>query len=244
MNVLDQVLGALSAFAAGITGQVALALVAAGTISMAALQVIKELSPWRIKFQRGRVEAWLRAKACGLESSDGLPVIGCEQLSHLNEEIVELAAGGSQRALYNQAPEDLALQIMAASQIVLDEADEYRALLRTLSHGASAGDIKLVLQGQPSAPPTQPYFDARNRVTHRIQRNVDGLRMSVADDWKWWMQLVSISVSTMVVLIAVAVQPATTWGALFVALPIGIVGGYLAPVTRDLLAALQKLRDP
>ena len=56
------------------------------------------------------------------------------------------------------------------------------------------------------------------------------------------MQLTVLVLSTAMLEAAVLSIAGVTFGTVLIALAIGIVGGYLAPVTRDLVAALQTLR--
>jgi hypothetical protein len=140
--------------------------------------------------------------------------------------------------------EDLVPQLNLAAQVTLDDPDRYRVLLSVLADGVSDIDLKVVTDGQPASGSTQPYFDGRSRVTRRIQRNLDGVRIALASRWKFWMQVASLSLTTVLVEMAVGATGQRSIGLFVVALPIGLVGGYLAPITRDLLAALQKLRKP
>ena len=91
---------------------------------------------------------------------------------------------------------------------------------------------------------TKQYLEARTRVGHRIQRNLDAVQIALGSRWQFWMQSTAVILSILVLEAAVvAVGGATNLSALLLAVPVGILGGYLAPVVRDLVAALQTLRN-
>ena len=264
---LTTILTALSDLGSGITWSALGALAAAGTVAMAVVQVVKELSPIRRWFQRCWFERWVDTRAGDFNASvgsmtltassgaaapaagnaaaapSGVPVAIVAPAA-ARQEVVELATGGLAGALYELGAEEMAAQINLAAQIMLDSPVRYRASLAVLSQGVSLDDLATVTRGQPTSGSTQEYFDARGRAGRRIQRNLDGVRIAMGNRWKLWMQLASLLLGTLVIELAVAASGKAGWFTYLVALPVGIVGGYLAPVTRDLLAALQKLRNP
>jgi hypothetical protein len=157
------------------------------------------------------------------------------------DDLIELSVGGEEKAFADLPPEELIVQSNAAAIIALDEADAYRRLVAVLACGSSRPDLECVFAGQPSNGPASPYFDCRNRVARRIQRSLEGLRIALSWDWKFWMQVISLILTVVVVELAVAMNKLPDSNYL-VAIPIAIVGSYLAPITRDLVAALQRLR--
>ena len=245
MDTLKPIVDALSALGKGFTWDLIWAFAAAGTISVATLQVIKELSPLREWFQKRHFELCIVCRATAFNKSlqtaqDTLVV----KEDDAKKQVVELATGGLSSALYALPIEDMVAQINLAAPITLDSPVRYKALLAVLSEGVSFEDIEVVLKGQPASGSTQEYFDARGRVGRRIQRNLDGVRIAFGNRWKLWMQIVSLALCTVIVELALAATKCTDCGPYLLAVPIGIVGGYLAPITRDLLAALQQLRKP
>jgi hypothetical protein len=211
------------------------------------LQLVKELTPLRRIYQRYWIRRWIethaedfnrqrRTAGQSLSEADGPRV---EAL------LVELATGGSEHALYELAIEQLVAQMNAAAQITLDYPKKYSDLLLVLSEGADVSDAAIVVNGIPSrksAPPAK-YLEARNRVGHRIQRNLDAIQITLGSSWKFWMQVTAITLSTLLIEAAViGLSGGAKPSILLIALPIGIAGGYFAPVSRDLIAALQTLR--
>lgn len=266
-EALTTILAALSALGSGVTWSAIGALAAAGTIAMAILQVIKELSPLREWFQKRWFESWIDSRFADFNTSIEIttstvhgavanPTNGNGEASQSNarradatptiakKDVVELATGGLACALYGLPADDMAAQINLAAQITLDTPVRYKELLAVLSDGVSLEDLTTVMKGQPTSGSTQEYFDARARVGRRIQRNLDGVRIALGSRWKLWMQIASLALSTVVVELAVAANGNANFDSFLLALPIGIVGGYLAPISRDLVAALQQLRNP
>src|SRR5438045_6631860 len=86
------------------------------------------------------------------------------------------------------------------------------------------------------------FVDARNRVAHHVQRNLDALQIAMAFRWKIYLQLTSIlvSVAAAAFMAAILFRPAdwadwATWlGRLLL---VGVLGGFLSTVVRDLLTA-------
>jgi hypothetical protein len=247
--LLASVRDSLSALGEGNTLGALFVLVGVGTIAMAVLQVIKELTPLRLYFQCWWIGRWIDERREEFENAlddkerEALKEPALPNQNTVKAQLAELATGREKRALYDLPIEDLVTQADAAAQIALDEPSLYWALLAVLSEGTSRGDLKTLRDGAPSTGSTQPYFDARARIARRIQRNLDGVRIACGNRWKYIMFVASLILTTGIVEAAVAANT-TDDRAWLLALPFGIVGGYLAPVARDLFAALQKLRNP
>jgi len=247
---MTEILKSISNGIAGLSGTAltfAGALAIAGTLAMAILQVIKELTPVRRVYQRKWLERWFKARAekftvqaVNAEPSDviraHLPVDAWKAQSTL----VELATGGEANAFYDLAVEQVVAQMNAAAQIALEYPHDHFPLLAVLSQGASMGDVASVVAG--TRDPEPAALDARNRVGHRIQRNLDGIQIALGSRWKLWMQSVSITLTVAFVELAIITNIKYDLATLLVGVVLGIVGGYLAPVTRDVVAALQSLR--
>lgn len=229
------------------------AVTAAGTIAMALLQVVKNLTPLRRIFQRWWISGWIAAHVASFNRTrqgkdvdrTSLPSVSAENTQML---LVELATGGDERAFYELAIEQMVAQMNAAVQITLDYPKQYYDLLVVMSEGAEPDDVATVVTGSPTgthakkAPPSKNYLEARARVSHRIQRNLDAIQISLGNRWQFCMQLTALALSTLMLEAAVLSVAGATTGTFLIALLIGVVGGYLAPVTRDLVAALQTLR--
>ncbi|MBI2002192.1 MAG: hypothetical protein HYT85_02665 [candidate division NC10 bacterium] len=223
----------------------ATALAGVGLATMAVLQVIKDLTPARRWFQQLLFEQWVRRRAeeTGQNPEDALT------------DLVGLATAGDARSLYDLPIEQLAGQVNAATQVVLDYPSQHEALLRILAYGASEEDLRSLLAPPPRRRTEEmseaerqvltTFVDARNRVTHQIQRSLDALQIAIGSRWKWLMQLCSVIFSGVFIFVALALfapgSVASPRRVIF-GLVVAILGGFLAPVARDLVAALQGLR--
>ena len=79
-----------------------------------------------------------------------------------------------------------------------------------------------------------------------IQRNVDAFQIRVGYRWQWWMKTVSLAVSFLLSFAGLLLfwKHGSLHGAnrALMALLIAVLSGFLAPVARDLVAAVQSLR--
>jgi hypothetical protein len=243
---MDTVVEALHSLASLTSADLVIALVLSGTLTMAVIQIIKDMTAIRRHFQQNWIKWWLGKQAKLYDTANSPDVDKAEAF------LIALATGGDTYAFYDLAAEQLVAQMSAAAQITLDYPKNYDGLIKVLAAGADRADIAnvcsvasprtIVAQGTLPAD----YTDARSRVGHRIQRNLDGLQISMSDRWQLWLQWASLVISTVVIEVAILwqVKTAPTGSSLFLGLLIGILGGYLAPVVRDLVAALQSLRNP
>lgn len=214
------------------------AMAAVGVLSMAIIQTLKDMLPLRNGYQRAFLRAWLARKH---RAAGGGPD------PHAAErDLVRLATAGDDKAFYDIPTEQLCGQIGAAMQVVLDYPGKHADLLRLMAALADREDVERLIAATAPAPGekrAQEEVDARARVMHHVQRAIDGLQIAAGYRWKLYLQIASFGLSFLVTVIGVAMQPP---GLEAVQVPgivlIGIVGGFLAPVARDLLAALQKLR--
>jgi hypothetical protein len=232
---------------------------AAGTVAMAMLQLVKELTPLRRRFQRQWIVWWIGRHAAEFNSAlhDADGATGRRLFvkpEKVERQLVDLATGGDANAFYDLTTEQLVAQMNAAAQAALDYPDAHIELLAVLSEGVDVADV-LILSSMPQTPArgrarsaaartesSPESLAARSRVNNRIQRNLDAVQIAMGSRWKLWMQSISIALSTILIEAAVIATTGFRISTVLITLPIGIVGGYFAPVTRDLVAALQMLR--
>ena len=252
---MTEILKSISGGIEGLSGTAltyAGALAIAGTLAMAILQVIKELTPIRRGYQRRWLKRWfkVRAERFTVEAVNAGPnVIHSGRLpvdvAKAQATLVELATGGETNAFYDLAVEQVVAQMNAAAQIALEYPHTHFPLLAVLSQGADVKDVsQVVARAEAGTRESDPVaLDARNRVGHRIQRNLDGIQIALGSRWKLWMQSVSITLTVLFVELAIVANVKKyDFATLLVGVVLGIVGGYLAPITRDVVAALQSLR--
>jgi hypothetical protein len=167
-------------------------------------------------------------------------------------DLFKLATDGDDKALYDLPIEQLCGQINAAAQVVLDRPADHPDLMLCLASVADPVDIARVMFPPAEAKAARPldddearrrhdsFVDARTRVTHQVQRAIDALQISAGFRWKFGLQVISIVLSG--VIAAIGVWKFAPGAGLSTVVVIGVMGGFLAPVARDLVAALQQLR--
>jgi len=174
-------------------------------------------------------------------------------VSTAERDLFKLATDGDEKALYDLPIEQLCGQINSAAQVVLDRPIDHTDLFLCLASMADPVDAARVMFPPKEAKGPRPlndeeakkrhdnYVDARTRVTHQIQRAIDALQIRVGFRWKFSLQIASIVLSGLIAGVGV-----WTFGKgphpVLSSIGIAILGGFLAPVARDLVAALQQLR--
>ncbi len=235
---------AFDAIASWSTTNALAAFAAAGALTAAFLDLLKNLTPVRRWFQQWWLGEWLEQRLNSFNRDVGGRL---DPAGNPEPMLIALATGGERAAFYDLPAEQLVAQMNAAAQITLEYPVVYYNLLAVLSQGAAIDDLNRVVDvpsarqaAAAGAAPPATYTDARNRVSHRLQRNLDGLQIAMSDRWKFSLQLAAVFISTALIELAVwQTQQRLSW----LALVVGLVAGYFAPVTRDLIAALQKLRQ-
>lgn len=232
---------ALSLFVDGVYRQVvafAVAVFALGLLVMAVIQSVKDLLPVRRWFHQAFIRAWLGHKARDHAAAGGARVDPQAAL----DDLVALATTGDANALFDLPIEQLSAQVAAAASESLDFPTRHEALLRCLTATADPHDVARVLQadaGEATQPDDPVVIDARTRLLHHTQRSVDALQIAAGYRWKWYMQLSSFALASAIAVLAMAtdgVDSSRASAALY-ALPLGLAGGFVAPVARDFIAA-------
>jgi hypothetical protein len=231
---------------------VAIPLAGVALLSMALIQTAKNMFPLRRWFQSSHVERWLKnrdAKGANLPAA--------------KKDLVHVTTAGDAKALYALPIEQLCGQINAATQVILDYPERHSNLLQCLASESDPNDVALVnsppvaraairtlMREKPDdlTPNQRDQIDefvaARNRISHQMQRAVDSLQISIGFRWKFWMQLIAILLSAALAAAGLAVSghPLTSLRAIGYIILAAIFSGFLAPVTRDLVAAVEQLR--
>ena len=176
-----------------------------------------------------------------------------EEVERCRLELITLATAGDAAALYALEIERLAGQLNAAAALVADNPGKYPDLLRCLARHADPADINYLVENDLPEPDgksdkahreaVKRYLDRKTRVTHHIQRNIDGFQISTHYRWSWLLQLCSFGLSVVIAMVGVAYSVNrnvfdrdTLWNSL----PIALVAGFLAPIARDLIAIIRK----
>lgn len=225
------------------------ALAGVGIVTMALLQLIKDLSPARRWFQRWWFEGWF------IESAKYVGFHNVEAQRIALIDLINLATAGDEKALYDLPIEQFTGQVNAAVQTALDYPQDYRSLVKILARHADQDVVNKVIEGPPFIPSednhtTQAaieiYLQRRNRVAQHIQRSLDAIQIAMGGYWRRILQGSSIVVSSIIIYLALTLyggEGIWTREHLGFALVIAVLGGFIAPVARDLVAALQSIRE-
>ena len=243
--LIESILSSISTLANDQLLKLVLVLVASATISMIVIQILKELTPLRSRYQRFWFRRWLDQGPVFVDCAEAAASRQREERNAtaiMEIGIIGLTSGGERNALYDLSATEMFSQMKLAVSIILDEPQRYAALLYRFSLGVSYADLGLLAAGSPVGANANIYFDTRARVTRRIDRNLSGADLALTSRWKFWMQLSSILLNTLIVCGIVASGPSGNELTVLLAIPVGILGGYLAPVANDILTAVQKLR--
>lgn len=220
-----------------------IAIGAIGTLSMAVIQSVKEILPARAWFHRWFLRRWLKEKADAFAAAGHT---AAPSVTAAHNDLVRLATAGDDEALHDLPIEQLCGQAQAAAQVVLDYPERHADLLKCLAAQADPEDITALLAGLDKDGRRSPaQVEARTRVQHQIQRALDGLQIAAGYSWSTRLQLVSFALSfalTATGLILYSAGEIFSATSFFKIMLVGLAGGFLAPVARDLIAALEKLR--
>ncbi len=225
----------------------AAAATAVGTLSMALIQTIKDMFPIRELYQRRWIRRWLHTQL------DRAPTTFQATPQAAEADLLRLTVDSNASAFYSLGIEQLCGQMNSASQVALDYPSLHQSLLLAFAANANPVDLAMVLNFSNvikqsnadlyavpiEAPPMTDFIDARNRVSHQIQRAIDAVQIAAGFSWQKLLQKTSIIVSFILSLIGITLMSTTVW---WLAFPMAIAAGFLAPVARDLVAALQNLR--
>ena len=221
-----------------------------GTLTMAILQAFKEGLPIRRWFQQYQMKQWLILHASLAKANFGQEPSWTEA----QDQIVILSTDGDFGAFYDLEIEKLCGQLNAAIQIAIDSPKSYPEFFSCIAARALKTDFDEVMEDSYDArlplnaeaisnleksrlTRTQRYTDARYRVIHQIQRAIDSFQIKTSFRWRWMFQIASFILSFLLALSVVKFNldhfaATLMWAA---------IAGFLAPVARDLFAAIQKL---
>jgi len=231
--------------------------IAYGLVAMVVIQFLKDawLREW---FNRKRFNAWFVAlyREAAMHSLD---------LYRSKSELVWLAAAGDERMLFSLPIDKMAGQIGVAVNAILEAPQRYVDLIFVLGQDAAerregAQDAAILVETDPArlrvskerdeSEVRMRYADARTRVAHRVQRQIDLLQLRSMQRWTSTNRYLAVLISTSIGMAPLYLRPwlAGRYGTfrLISILPasilLSLIGGLLAPLLRD-LAARQTQRE-
>lgn len=140
-------------------------------------------------------------------------------------------------------------QIQDAADMALGNPDVYPELYLFLTAGADLEDVGR-WQSWAQSPPVSTKVDAKEakeqadtyaRLRQFIRRRLDSLQLTAGYFWQTINQIASASLGAIMLFVALVIldKGKTNW--LFLAV-VSVVGGVIAPVAKDLVMALKRMR--
>ena len=243
----------------GFVADWAIPLAAIGTLSMALLQTAKNLLPMRERFQRRFLQCWIAFAVSGFpknqeDDADGAPT----DTALAETDLINLAASGDSEAFYSLEAAQICTQIRNVTSVLLDYPTMHERLLFCLVSQAQLSDFKQILSPPDhellSRLPHQhsvedkkrikEYAAAKSRLAAQMRCNIDAIQASIEFRWKRSMQILSLALCAVIGVVALLISNkgasfADIWGMLLIA----VISGVLAPVARDLAAAVENWRS-
>lgn len=164
-------------------------------------------------------------------------------------DLIKLACAGRAWALYSLPVEQLAGQASTALQFVVDYPAGNEDLLRLMATGVPLKDLATLFEAAkaektPESNEMDKIVDARTRISHVVQRNLDAFQISIASRWKLYLQLIAILFSVGLMSFLVSVFPPNRGALEYVqGAVIGILGGFMSSAAWDLFAMLKNRRN-
>jgi hypothetical protein len=162
----------------------------------------------------------------------------------------------AEHALFSLDLDRLLGHIQDAADMALNNPYRYPGLFLFLTHGASAGDVRAWL-AQADALPKGKTFDREAakeradlyaRLHQTVKRKLDAFQLYTGFRWVNWNQLWSNVVGAVVMFVALLWIQHSAEGSARPLHPAALVllsllGGMLAPIAKDIVVALQKVRQ-
>lgn len=237
----------------GRLGEVAAVLGAVGILAYAIIDFVKDTFNRRRWWQRKCFTVWvddqikvyerekkyellIEALAGGGIALDKGPIL---------RSLYSFATAGDEKALYDQPLEKMAGLINAALQMAVERPQENRDLILVFAHRAEPTDLEAIFSRpteREDLPALQARAQARARIAAHIQRSLDGVVASIGASWERLVRWAAIGVSTALILVAGWLSGASTVGGAAMWIPLGIVGGLLAPTINDFAKTIGALK--
>ncbi len=162
-------------------------------------------------------------------------------------QLLRVATGGSTSACYRLEADQLAAQINAAAETVLDKPSEYQVLLAglaglrreevapDLAKGLGRGPVSTSAYlfrttSLPQKDDPELMLQARHELTLRIQRRLDDLQINTRS-----YQDIASQIGFLIVGVAVAFSLILISAAPGMPLTLGLLGGFVAPLLRAIV---------
>jgi hypothetical protein len=240
-----------------------IAMASIGVITMAVREVYAEFTWQHRKFNKQLFESWAHKR----QADDAVIA-----------QLIELATGGNDLALYSLSGAGLTAQVSMATRVALAFPTEFRRVLALLGGRLADTDITTLvtvteeeqlrarrarvgemdagddeLEQQTRVQRLQDADQARTRLGHLIDRNLDALQIELTSGWERVNKNAAFVVSAALTILASFVYLVTSdywtsrsWnevaGIALLSIVAGVVAGFIAPVAKDLVTALESAK--
>jgi len=240
----------------------AIALAAVGALSMALIELFKKLLDSRTKFHAKRWTAWMMKSGEATMNVD-LRKQAYADLIQLCTGVTPSEASGSSWklidgngalplwhgwspdpafAVFSLEPARMMGAIQDAGDTALAAPDRYGALFQVITSGADRADLDAWL-GTDKKADVKARADAFARLRQIFKRKLDAFQLYTEQRWASYNQFASNVVGALVMALALSsLRDDLRLGTSAIVL-LSLFGGILAPVAKDLVAALRKVRD-
>ena len=221
-----------------------------GVVSMILIQSVKPV--FREHFHKRAVRRWLLFDESGLWELRQVRDHDDISSDRGYDDLLNLIAPSYRSDVLALPVEQLSAQIASAAEVALANPTHFHALA-LLSGAERYQDVRRYAEffREASSRPddatssSASWVQFRNELSHHVQRRIDGWQIHTASRWKTALRLTAIVLSASLALFGVFVsgslfiQPYTSYT--FV-LTVGLAGGLLASIARDLVAIVEKYR--
>jgi len=230
---------------------------AIGIMTMILIEGIKR--PVRRRFHRRKLVEWLNIDIAEIP----------QEVSSASTDLLRLIAPRYANDIFGLPSEQLCAQISGAADVLISYPNENKRLLEALAGPEGSGDVATLLElldpDESGSLPNQNQLtnsassggnanvsdddsalvDARNKVGHRLQSNLDVFQVHVAAAWSELLRSAAIVIAGTLTAVGTFVfggwvdQPVAT---LVFVLVVGLIGGFFSSVARDVTALIERLR--
>lgn len=211
--------------------KVLLPIVAIGLVTSAFVEAFKTFVRPRAFYHKIQLKRWLRGVYTGSPGTD--PATEYQFL-------MDLCAAGDEWALLRSQSEDLINELTAGLGIAVDNSRDkrYHPLIERVACMSSKSDLDDLLGRTQQKPDDAKMREVRRRVNALIQRRLEGLAIRMRVSWAAYLHSLSFLVSATIVYWAY--KNVYSGRTLFA---IALVGAAVAPLARDLVAAVSSARQ-
>jgi len=250
----------------------AITLAAIGGLSMALIEALKSIFSWRDRWHRWKVCDWIQGMTIPVNifAKLNIPSESDEAAFHhtVYTQLILLTTGqnvptgemgkgiellpwslSESNALFALELEKLMGQIQDAADMALAHPHHYSALYLFLTAGGDSKDIAYWYECARNPPVStqedmalaKQQADTYSRLRQFIRRRLDAFQLATSYQWQTLNQIVSVALGSVLLFASlVFISKESNWIGLAV---ISLIGGIVAPVAKDLVMALKRVRS-